>query len=502
MPLDCFTTPVPPDYLRDESRKNGSAIAIAFPKSAHELTAALKQTFSCGLPLTVQGSRTGIAAGAVPDGGLIINLSRMDAILGSGTDTGTAAPPTIRVQPGVSLVALRRHLTTAFPAHLFTPDPTETTASIGGMVACNASGACSFAYGPTRAHIEALTVVLADGDTLTLRRGHDKADGNRFSLTTDSGRLISGELPHIPMPTVKNSAGYWVKPDMDLLDLFIGSEGTLGILAEIELRLHAKPFQTLGILCFFAAEAHALACVQAIRSAASAALPHTLTAIEYFDADSLRFVRTGTAHAGLPLPSSKPGWNVALYLEWALASDATSPAALTSDILLACHGDPRNTWLAADASSLDKLKLFRHAVPEQVNAMIAERKRRLPDLTKLGTDFSVPDDILPEVIRLYRRDLAAAKLEHVIFGHIGDNHLHVNILPRDMTEYAIGKRLVRSWAERVVSWGGSVAGEHGIGRLKKELLAVMAGPEGLAGMRRLKATFDPTGRLNPGRLFD
>ncbi|MDD2349335.1 MAG: FAD-linked oxidase C-terminal domain-containing protein, partial [Kiritimatiellae bacterium] len=96
----------------------------------------------------------------------------------------------------------------------------------------------------------------------------------------------------------------------------------------------------------------------------------------------------------------------------------------------------------------------------------------------------------------------AAKLEHVIFGHIGDNHLHVNILPRDMTEYAIGKRLVRSWAERVVSWGGSVAGEHGIGRLKKELLAVMAGPEGLAGMRRLKATFDPTGRLNPGRLFD
>ena len=500
MPFNCFTTPVPPDYLCDESRKNGSAIAIAFPKSVHELTAALKETLPHNLPLTVQGSRTGIAAGAVPEGGQIINLSRMDAILGSGTDT--AAPPTVRVQPGVSLVALRRHLTTAFPAHLFTPDPTETSASIGGMVACNASGACSFAYGPTRTHVEALTVVLADGDTLTLRRGHDKVDGNRFSLTTDGGRLISGELPHIHMPTVKNSAGYWVKPDMDLLDLFIGSEGTLGILAEIELRLHAKPFQTLGILCFFAAEAHALACVQAIRSAASTALPHTLAAIEYFDAESLRLVRIGTAHAGLALPPSKPGWNAALYLEWALASDTMSPIALTSDILRTCHGDPRNTWLAADAPSLDKLKLFRHAVPEQVNTLIAERKRRLPDLTKLGTDFSVPDDILPEVMHLYRRDLAAAKLEHVIFGHIGNNHLHVNILPRDMTEYAAGKRLVRSWAEQVVGWGGSVAGEHGIGRLKKELLAVMAGPEGLAGMRRLKATFDPAGRLNPGRLFD
>ncbi|HQA39419.1 MAG TPA: FAD-linked oxidase C-terminal domain-containing protein, partial [Kiritimatiellia bacterium] len=102
----------------------------------------------------------------------------------------------------------------------------------------------------------------------------------------------------------------------------------------------------------------------------------------------------------------------------------------------------------------------------------------------------------------YRRDLATARLEHVIFGHIGNNHLHVNILPRDMTEYAEGKRLVRSWAEQVVAWGGSVSGEHGIGRLKKELLAVMAGPEGLAGMRRLKAIFDPAGRLNPGRLID
>ncbi len=262
MPLDCFTTPVPPDYLRDESRKNGSAIAIAFPKSAHELTAALKQTFSCGLPLTVQGSRTCIAAGAVPDGGLIINLSRMDAIsrFRHRYRHRRASDHTCPARGLIGRSAPTPH--NRFPAHLFTPDPTETTASIGGMVACNASGACSFAYGPTRAHIEALTVVLADGDTLTLRRGHDKADGNRFSLTTDSGRLISGELPHIPMPTVKNSAGYWVKPDMDLLDLFIGSEGTLGILAEIELRLHAKPFQTLGILCFFAAEAHALACVQ------------------------------------------------------------------------------------------------------------------------------------------------------------------------------------------------------------------------------------------------
>ena len=104
-------------------------------------------------------------------------------------------------------------------------------------------------------------------------------------------------------------------------------------------------------------------------------------------------------------------------------------------------------------------------------------------------------------MRLYRSDLIAAGLEHVIFGHIGNNHVHVNILPRDMNEYAAGKALYRRWAEQVVAWGGSVSAEHGIGRLKKDLLAVMYGSEGIAAMRRLKALFDPSNRLNPGRLF-
>jgi D-lactate dehydrogenase (cytochrome) len=156
---------------------------------------------------------------------------------------------------------------------------------------------------------------------------------------------------------------------------------------------------------------------------------------------------------------------------------------------------------AQRAPALEKMKQFRHAVPEQVNALIAERKRQHPGLTKLGTDLSVPDGRLKDVMALYRRDLQAAGLEHVIFGHIGNNHVHVNILPRDMRDYAAGKDLYRQWAQQVVAWGGSVSAEHGIGRLKKDLLAVMYGPEGIAAMRRLKALFDPANRLNPGRLF-
>ena len=500
-----FATSVPVDFLRDESRKSGTAKAIAFPKTVEELAAAMREASERGLTVTVQGSRTGISAGAVPDGGAIISLTKMDRVLGFRTDESGQA--LLSVQPGLTLAALRRHLCSPSSAlrppssFFFPPDPTEPSASLGGMAACNASGACSFAYGPARSHINSLTVVLADGDTLTLRRGKDAAKGRRFSLATGSGRLISGELPAYAMPSVKSAAGYWVKPDMDLLDLFIGSEGTLGVIAELELRLRPTPFSTLGVLCFLADEAQVLDLVASLRDRAADAFPHTLAALEYFDGGALRLIRSSTSSTGLLLPPPKPHWACALYVEWALTEPGDTPAAVTCQCLAACGGHADDTWVASDAPALEKLKAFRHAVPEQVNAIIAERKRDCPALTKLGTDLSVPDDKLLAVMRLYRGDLSAAGLEHVIFGHIGNNHVHVNILPRDMEEHAAGKRLYRAWAGQVVAWGGSVSAEHGIGRLKKELLALQCGADGIAGMRRLKACFDPQHRLGPGTLF-
>ena len=499
-----FQTHIPVDFLRDESRKCGTAEALAFPRSTPELAAAVREAAARRQPVTLQGARTGISAGAVPDGGVIVNLSKMDRILAMRTDAHGRA--LLRVQAGLPLIALRRHLSAMRVdmetcSYVFPPDPTETSASLGGMTACNASGACSYAYGPTRNHIEGLTVVLADGDTLTLRRGEAFAAGQRFALVTDSGRTISGELPDYTIPSVKNAAGYWVRPDMDLLDLFIGNEGTLGILAEVEVRLTPKPYKTLGVLCYFADEQRVLDLVESLRNHAYEAHPHTLVALEYFDEGALCLIRASAPYTGLLLPSHRPHWACALYVEWALASDENTPEPLMDRLLTACGSCADDTWVAADAPSLDKMKTFRHAVPEQVNALIAERKRQHPELTKLGTDLSVPDDKLKDVMRLYRSDLIAAGLEHVIFGHIGNNHVHVNILPRDMNEYAAGKALYRRWAEQVVAWGGSVSAEHGIGRLKKDLLAVMYGSEGIAAMRRLKALFDPSNRLNPGRLF-
>ena len=133
------------------------------------------------------------------------------------------------------------------------------------MIACNASGACTFKYGPTRKYIEGLRVVLADGSTVTLRRGRQKAGERNFSLLCDNGRKIEGSLPSYRLPPVKNAAGYFAEDDMDLVDLFIGSEGTLGVVVEAELALLRAPAFEWGVMAFFKSERDALIFVRLIR---------------------------------------------------------------------------------------------------------------------------------------------------------------------------------------------------------------------------------------------
>ncbi|KPK61839.1 MAG: hypothetical protein AMK73_07555 [Planctomycetes bacterium SM23_32] len=151
---------------------------------------------------------------------------------------------------------------------------------------------------------------------------------------------------------------------------------------------------------------------------------------------------------------------------------------------------------------MDEMKRLRHAVPETVNAIIGRRKIEVPELHKVGTDMAVPDESVGAMMAFYERRLAECGLEHVIFGHIGDGHLHVNVLPRTGGELEQGEELYVEFAREAVRLGGSVAAEHGIGRIKKRFLPIQFGAEHLAAMRAVKAALDPDGILNPGVLFD
>jgi D-lactate dehydrogenase (cytochrome) len=204
------------------------------------------------------------------------------------------------------------------------------------------------------------------------------------------------------------------------------------------------------------------------------------------------------------MPALRPHHHTAVALEFhgADEADVEAQALAAMEAAVALGGNDEDTWYATDARGLALQKTFRHAVPEAVNQRIDELRRRDPAITKLGTDMSVPDAALEETIAMYRRDLARAELQAVAFGHVGNNHVHVNILPQSREAYARGRALYQDWAARVVALGGSVSAEHGIGVLKTGLLRVMYGEEGISQMRALKRTLDPAYRLNPGKLFD
>ena len=507
------------DYRHDESRAYGEAESISFPRSEEEVRAIVRALHDKRTPITVQGARTGLAAGAVPHGGHVLNLSHMNAYL--GLRRGDAGAFFVRVQPGLVLSELRKHLKSKqipaarfddasraalaelreAPQQVFPTDPTEASATLGGMAACNASGARSYRYGPVRGHIEALRLVLADGDVLALRRGEEHAHEGVLTLTTEGGRTLTVALPTYAMPHAKNASGYYIAPDVDAIDVVIGSDGTLGIITELELRLMPAPACTWGVSCFFTHEVQALDAVCALRGALADA-----AALEYFDGDALAILREqragSAAFSSLPEPPEQAGCCV--YVELQCASEGEALAALDrlGELLAEAGGDENLTWVARTDVDRERLQFFRHAVPESVNMLIDERRRTDPTITKLGSDMSVPNERLHDVMELYRTTLARSGLQSAAWGHIGNNHLHVNILPRNAAEYARGKALFLQWAQAVTAMGGAVSAEHGVGKIKRDFLRVMYGDEHLREMARMKRAFDPYGQLGRGNLFD
>ena len=506
------------EYVRDESRTVGHAETISFPTSEDQVRDVLRELHASGTPVTVQGARTGLAAGAVPQGGHVLNLSRMDAVL--GLRRGEDGTYHLRVQPGVVLANLRKALANksvptngwdeeslaaldelyAGPEQFFPTDPTETSACIGGMVACNASGARSYGYGPVRPHVSALRVVLADGDVVALRRGEARAHGRSLRLVTEAGRSLSLDLPTYEMPHTKNASGYYVADDMDALDLFVGSDGTLGVVTEVELALMPAPAVVWGVSCFFETEAAALDFTVAVRPA----LVHA-AAIEYFDAGALSILRSqrenSAAFASLPAVEGRFACCVYVELDCDDEDEACAELYAIGDAMRAVGADEADTWVARTDVDRECQRFFRHAVPESVNMLIDERRRTNPAITKLGSDMSVPDERLHDVIELYRTTLAEAGLQSAAWGHIGNNHLHVNVLPRGDADFAAGKELFCSWAAEVTRMGGAVSAEHGVGKIKRGFLETMYGPEHVREMARLKRELDPAGQLGRGNLF-
>jgi D-lactate dehydrogenase (cytochrome) len=514
------------DYLSDESRFGpATADRLVIVHDESQVASELVRSVREGCETTVSAGRTGIVGGAVPRCGTLLSLERMDGIRGvRRLPDGRFA---IRVEPAITIAELRRRLErkelgtdsedlarterddlAAFlsddGSFFYPPDPTEDTAHVGATVATNASGARSFRYGATRRHVHGLRLCLTSGEVVAVERGQCIASGRTFRINAGGAERVV-DLPQYTMPTTKNAAGYYVEDDMDLVDLIVGSEGTLGVITEVELLLTPAAEGILSALAFFPSDGDAIAFVRQARGdAAGRSDAVDPIALEFFDSRSLDFLRERKAAEGASsdIPELPAGAGAAILFEQDYTEDTLLDSYEEWEAVLTAHGSSmENTWGGLEESELAKLKLLRHSIAEQVNGAIARAKSVHADIHKIGTDASVPDDALDVMFGFYRTELGATELAHVVFGHIGDNHLHLNIMPRTPDELRLGKELATRFAARAVELGGSVSAEHGIGRIKHGFLRLQYGDEGLSAMARVKRAFDPACVLNRDVMF-
>lgn len=480
-------------YLTDASNFSGGfADEVIIPETQEELLFAVRSCIEQQKPMTIAGSGTGLSGGRVPYGGCVISTERLRAM------TIDAEAMTATVEPGLALRELqdeadRMNL-------LYPPDPTERNASMGGTVSANASGARTFKYGATREFVRGLKVILGTGDTMTLSRGECFADGYSLTLTTDQGATHTLSLPHLVMPTRKHAAGLYIKENMDAIDLFIGSEGILGVIAEIRVALIPKPERIIAGVIFFETITH---CQEFVATARDRSYTHRKAleeggigsdfdarALEFFDEKALDFVRDH--YPRIPTPCAGAVWfeqevnddnEQALLQEWYELIEPHTPYL-------------EEAWFAVSETDQESLREFRHAVPSKAYERIRELGQQ-----KIGTDMAVPDEHFLSLYTFYLDEFSAGNFEYVIWGHIGNSHVHANIFPKNPEEYLRAKECYTRCIDKTLELRGTISAEHGVGKIKSGYLLKMYGQDIIDGFRSIKHELDPQALFGRETMF-
>jgi D-lactate dehydrogenase (cytochrome) len=422
---ETWFAPTPPD-------------AVAWPETTAEVSAIVKICAAHHMPLVAWGTGTSLEGHALASqGGLCLNTSRMNAVLDVLADDRLVV-----VQPGVTREALNHDLRAT---GLFFPVDPGANASLGGMAATRASGTTTVRYGSMRDNVAALEVVLADGRIIRT--------GSRAA---------------------KSASGY------DLTALMLGSEGTLGIITELTLRLHGQPEAVSSAVCAFDTLE---AAVDTVQMTIQMGIP--MARIEFVD-ETVAQVFNAANDAHMP---EKPHLLIEFHgSEAGVAEDSRRFGEVVAEM-----GGADFQW-ATSTEDRNRLWKMRHAA---YTACLAAR----PGCMGLVTDICVPISRLAEAVAETRADIAAAGLTGPILGHVGDGNFHAILLldRNDADEFKRAKQVARKMAERALAMGGTITGEHGIGLGKRGLMAAEHGA-GWQVMGAIKAALDPQGILNPGKL--
>jgi D-lactate dehydrogenase (cytochrome) len=502
-------------FLEDASHyPGGHATAVVRPRSIDELSSCLRSPQR----MLVVGAQSSLTGGATPAGDVVVATELLTDIRRDGDR--------IRVGAGVPLQIVQEMLFKY--GRWFPPVPTYLGAFAGGAVATCAAGAATFKYGTVRDWVDGLTVVLAGGDVLELSRGQCVASPNgTFEIETSTG-LRTVRLPSLTMPDVpKRSAGYFVKPNMDLIDLFIGAEGTLGAIAEVIFKTVPLPGGVCRAFVPVAKESAAITLVDELRQASIATWrnrdPHgiDIAAIEHLDARSIQVVREDGVDQRLDITLPKDS-AIALLIDielpaeaaatdlWRVIESALDYSAADSPLARFCrllqrHGamDDAEITLPGDRSRAAAFALLREAVPAGVNRRVAQAKQRDPAISKTAADMIVPYHRFGEMMTICRRLFAERDLDLAVWGHISDGNVHPNVIPRSADDVKKGRDAILALGGEVIAMGGSPLAEHGVGRssVKQQLLRLLYGAGGIEAMRAVKLGLDPHGSLASGVIF-
>ncbi len=424
----------------DDSRRFALPDAVAFPETAEQVAAIVRACRAHRVPIVARGAGTGTASGAVPfAGGVVVSFARMARILSISPEDRVAV-----VEPGVINADLQAALA---PHGLFwAPDPSSfERCTVGGNLATNAGGPRAVKYGATRDSVLGLAAVTG-----------------------------AGELIRCGGPWTKNATGF------DLTRLLVGSEGTLGLIVEATLRLTPRPAQQATLRALYAdASAAAQAVSRLMRQ------PQAPAMLEFMDARALDLLRDG----GASIPEAG-----ALLMIEADGDEDSLPLALAT-LGAAAEGEGLVSLdVALDGTARDRLWAARRALSPALRTIAPG---------KINEDVVVPVSRIPDLVAGVEALARWARLPIVSFGHAGNGNLHVNILyhPDDADESQ------RAWAalpelfDLVLSLGGTLSGEHGIGTAKRDYMERAFDAPTLAAMRAVKRALDPDGILNPGKVL-
>jgi FAD/FMN-containing dehydrogenase len=425
---------------------------VARPESIEEVREVLREAAASHQSVTPAGLQTSTTGASITDKGILLSLRGLSGHLEIDADARTA-----RASAGVIVGDLKR--AAAAEGLLFAPDPTsEDESTIGGAIACNASGARTLKYGATRKHVRSVTVVLASGEIREFRR------------------------PSLE----KNTAGYALAQDP--VDWFVGSEGTLGVVVEAELSLLPLPQRVIGLEIPFASERDALAFVVAARDSARV----TPRCLEYFDDLAMSIARASESNLA-------PRTGTMVYIEQEMVEDDDL---LDSWLSLAekQHAMADDVRVFDGEQALATARRVRHSVPATMNERGAGF--RSAGGRKVSTDWAVPYWRLYEAITASRELARNAKIEQAVtYGHAGNGHPHQNYIARDDRDLDRIERVVEETLRLVLSMGGTVSAEHGIGKIKRRWLPLQLSSLELGVMRAVKRELDPSGILAPGNIF-